>query len=65
MTDTRIDWFTRARYGMFIHWGLYSVHGRGEWAMQREQTPVAEYEALAKRFDAAAFRPATLGEARP
>ena len=31
----KIGWFNRARYGMFIHWGAYSVAGRGEWIMNR------------------------------
>ena len=36
---------------MFIHFGLYSVLGRHEWAMENEGIPVAEYEQLAKRFN--------------
>ena len=36
---------------MFIHFGLYSVLGRHEWAMENEGIPVAEYEHLAKRFN--------------
>jgi alpha-L-fucosidase len=39
-----------ARFGMFIHWGLYSVLGRHEWVMENEGIAVAEYEQLAKRF---------------
>ena len=35
---------------MFIHWGLYSVYGHHEWAMEEEGIPVAEYEQLAKQF---------------
>ena len=46
----RLKWFHDARFGMFIHWGLYSVLGRHEWAMEEEGIPVAEYEQLAKRF---------------
>ena len=43
-TSTRLtDWFEQARYGMFIHWGPYSVAGRGEWLMNRECVPLAEY----------------------
>lgn len=54
----RTQWFTDARFGMFIHWGLYSLLGRGEWAMNREQIPLAEYERLADTFDASAYDPA-------
>ena len=46
----RMKWWHEARFGMFIHWGLYSVLGRHEWVMENEGIPVAEYEPLAKRF---------------
>lgn len=46
----RMRWWHEARFGMFIHWGLYSVLGRHEWAMESEGIPVAEYEQLALRF---------------
>src|SRR3954452_21783896 len=47
----RMKWWHDARFGMFIHWGLYSVLGRHEWAMEQEGIPVAEYEQLAKKFN--------------
>ena len=40
----RVKWFTQARFGMFIHWGLYAIPGRGEWVMSTERIPVSEYE---------------------
>ena len=46
----RMKWWHEARFGMFIHWGLYSVLGRHEWVMNRERIPVEEYELLADRF---------------
>jgi alpha-L-fucosidase len=46
----RMQWWHQAKFGMFIHWGLYSVLGRHEWVMEMEGMPVAEYEPLAKRF---------------
>lgn len=46
----RMKWWHEAKFGMFIHWGLYSVLGRHEWVMENEGIPVAEYESLAKRF---------------
>lgn len=46
----RMKWWHEARFGMFIHWGLYSVLGRHEWVMENEGIPVAEYEKLANRF---------------
>ena len=48
--EERMKWWLEARFGMFIHWGIYSVLGRGEWAMNRERIPVSEYEELADEF---------------
>jgi alpha-L-fucosidase len=48
--NRRLEWWRDARFGMFIHWGLYSVYGRHEWVMENEGIPVAEYEQTAKRF---------------
>lgn len=47
--------FAGARLGIFIHYGLYSLLGRGEWALNREGIPVEEYRALANRFTAEHF----------
>jgi len=44
-------WWHEAKFGMFIHFGLYSVIGRHEWAMEMEGIPVAEYEKLAEQFN--------------
>jgi alpha-L-fucosidase len=49
--DRREQWWHEARFGMFIHFGLYSVLGRHEWVMEQEGIPVAEYQELAKRFN--------------
>jgi alpha-L-fucosidase len=46
----RLQWFREARFGMFVHWGLYSQLGRHEWVMNRERIPVADYEKLAKTW---------------
>lgn len=46
----RARWFHEARFGMFIHWGLYSLLARGEWVMHREAIPVEVYDRLADRF---------------
>lgn len=44
------QWWRDAKVGMFIHWGLYSILGRGEWARFNEQIPKEEYEGLAEEF---------------
>jgi len=49
--ERRMKWWHDAKFGMFIHWGLYSVLGRHEWVMENEGIPVTEYEQLAKRFN--------------
>jgi alpha-L-fucosidase len=43
----RVKWWQEARFGMFIHWGLYSQLGRHEWVMNRERIPLKQYEQLA------------------
>jgi alpha-L-fucosidase len=48
--DRRIQWWREAKFGMFIHWGLYSLLGRQEWVMSLEDIPVDQYEKLAKQF---------------
>jgi alpha-L-fucosidase len=55
--ERRLAWYREARFGMFIHWGLYAIpagewkgkpsRGLGEWIMLRSQIPVQEYEQLA------------------
>jgi alpha-L-fucosidase len=53
------DWFEQARYGMFVHWGAYSVDGRGEWVANRERLSLEEYTRdYAERFTAEAYDPA-------
>jgi len=48
--DGRMAWWREARFGMFVHYGLYSVLGRHEWAMAGENWPVKDYEKLADKF---------------
>lgn len=37
--DRRMEWYRDARFGMFIHWGLYAIPARGEWVRSTEQIP--------------------------
>jgi len=48
--DKRMAWWRDARFGMFVHYGLYSALGRNEWAMSLENWPLEEYKKLASRF---------------
>jgi len=46
----RIAWWREARFGMFLHWGVYSIPGRGEWVQWVEQIPTDQYAKLADQF---------------
>lgn len=53
------QWFQQARFGLFIHWGVYAVRGEGEWVMHEKRMTVAEYERdLLPVFDPVRFDPA-------
>lgn len=63
--DQRLDWWRQARFGLFIHWGLYaipagewngqSVPGVGEWIMHNGHIPVGDYAPLAQQFNPVKF----------
>ena len=63
--DARMKWWRDAKFGMFIHWGVYSVpagiyngeevKGIGEWIMEKGKIPVEEYEKFAKKFNPVDF----------
>ena len=48
--DERMQWWREARFGMFVHFGLYAQVGRNEWLQVCENIPPAEYEKLAETF---------------
>lgn len=50
-----MQWFRDAKYGLFMHYGLYSILGRHEWVQLNEKIPVAEYAKLKDRFTAEKF----------
>ena len=55
--ETRTQWFTEARFGMFIHWGLYAIPGRGEWYMSEAKIPAEQYERYMQEFTTKAYDP--------
>jgi alpha-L-fucosidase len=55
---TAREWFQDARFGLFVHWGVYSVLGDGEWVMNNRKIPVADYEKLPAQFNPTEFDPA-------
>jgi alpha-L-fucosidase len=52
------QWFQDAKFGLFVHWGIYSVLGEGEWVMNNKKIPISEYEKLAAQFNPSEFDPA-------
>jgi len=50
-----LEWFSHAKFGLFMHYGLYSILCRHEWVQFKEKIPVSEYEKLRDRFTAKAF----------
>jgi len=51
------EWFQNARFGLFVHWGVYSVLGDGEWVMNNRKIPIADYEKLPAQFNPVMFDP--------
>jgi alpha-L-fucosidase len=49
------QWFQDAKFGLFIHWGIYSLVGKGEWVMEHEKLPISEYGKLPPRFNPTKF----------
>ncbi len=55
--EERIAWYKQARFGMFIHWGLYAIPARGEWVRSVEEMPEEEYLPFFDEFDPVDFDP--------
>ena len=53
----RTEWFRNARFGMFIHWGLYSIPSRGEWVRSVEKMPKEDYRQFFEEFNPVEYRP--------
>ena len=49
------EWFQDARFGLFIHWGVGSILGDGEWVMNNRKIPAADYEKLPAFFNPTEF----------
>ena len=49
--EKRMQWFVNARFGMFIHWGLYAIPARGEWVRSFEEIPKEDYMKYFDEFD--------------
>ncbi len=51
------EWFQDAKFGLFIHWGVYSIPAKGEWVMNNDEIPIHEYEKLVSQFNPTKFDP--------
>jgi alpha-L-fucosidase len=56
--QSRDAWYRDAKFGLFIHWGIYAVLMDGEWVMENRHIRAAEYERIAAQFDPQHFDPA-------
>lgn len=45
------NWFSEARFGLFLHWGLYAIPAKGEWTFARDSWEPGEYEKLMHEFN--------------
>lgn len=57
LEERDMQWFRDAKFGMFIHWGLYSLLGKGEWVMFNERLNTREYAALTEDFSVPEYDP--------
>lgn len=55
--EKRMQWFVNARFGMFIHWGLYAIPARGEWVRSFEEIPKEDYMKYFEEFDPVDYDP--------
>ena len=55
--NKRMEWYVDARFGMFIHWGLYSIPARGEWVRSVEEIPKEDYMKYFYEFDPKDYDP--------
>ena len=51
------EWFQDAKFGLFIHWGVYCVLGDGEWVMNKQEIPIKNYEKLPAFFNPTEYNP--------
>ena len=49
--ERRVAWYTQARFGLFLHWGLYAIPARGEWVRSVERIPREVYDRYMTEFD--------------
>ena len=61
--ERRMEWFCEARFGMFIHWGVYAIPARGEWVRSFEEMPLNDYMRYFRAFDPKGYDPSAWAKA--
>ncbi|HMK96135.1 MAG TPA: alpha-L-fucosidase [Acidimicrobiales bacterium] len=62
-TTDATSWLKEARFGLFIHWGIYALPARGEWVKQREELTDCDYDQYFRHFDPDLFNPSAWARA--
>src|SRR3954463_2527562 len=55
--EERVKWFMEDRFGLFIHWGLYSIPARGEWVRSFERLSIEDYQPFFEEFNPTSYNP--------
>ena len=53
----RTEWFRQARFGIFIHWGIYAIPARGEWVRSQERLSIEDYQPFFDEFNPTCYNP--------
>lgn len=61
--NKKVAWFTHDRFGMFIHWGLYSIPSRGEWVRSTEKISIEDYQTYFEEFNPVDYDPKSWAKA--
>jgi alpha-L-fucosidase len=63
LSPADMQWWLDAKFGMFIHWGLYAIPAQGEWYMNNKKVPADEYRKLMEEFNPQHYDPAVWAKA--
>ena len=61
----RMEWYVDARFGMFLHWGLYAIPARGEWMRSFEKVTDEEYQKYFNEFNPVDYDPKKWARMKP
>jgi len=55
--NERMEWFIKARFGLFVHWGIYAIPARGEWVRSHEKLSIEDYQPFFEEFNPVNYNP--------